>query len=560
MLEPVSATISLGVVSSAFTAVLRLSQGVYELKAVGEQTKELLDTIKCVNDSMTSVQRLRHQKSSLLNSTEKVWIDQNILNTQRAIRDVATLIEPGRVDMETNDGRISLAHRGLFVLRDSPRVAVHLSKLAMAYTGLSAAMQVLCAKEGRAQPGYSTGDARVGIKRESSPRPPPTYEYSQFLNRRRIHSGPAGEVPESPPQASDAVAGSNDKLHWDHYQEDDAWQDTSAAVESQDFPITNAPDLQRMHRNDGPRSHIARSSLSTNSRYTAQTITSPACTSILTLERAAPPHQTSTRNTTGTSLERENAETWRDEVSNALNDQKSMLGTAVTSTDTSYLRRTVSYCPTTAPQHLRGDSAGIGQNDTTSRSLWQHTIGEQARHASNPDSRPLVKVASLEDLELTYQAADISFGSSALQPALPVERAYPVPETEHSLRDSVAQRSYADEVLPNVRSSAGYLTSADQVDFHRQADSNNTAFASSPSCPSRSLVPTVSINPMLAPSQTSLQTPVNGQSMHRPSITFESATTASYHTNASSMPDEAPSQRHVSRGRAWLEKRAAQAT
>jgi hypothetical protein len=183
-------------VTSVFTATLRISQAVYELKAVGEQTRDLLDTTKHIDDAMRNVRIVRRQKSALLTTTEKEWIDREIKNSEKAVRDVAALIEPARVDMQksNNTRDITFKNRMLFVLRDSPNVAVQLTKLSIATQGLNAAMGVLCNREGHADVGKLDALTVKRLdRRSSSPakKAPPSYELSQFMNRRRT----TGTVP-----------------------------------------------------------------------------------------------------------------------------------------------------------------------------------------------------------------------------------------------------------------------------------------------------------------------------------------------------------------------------
>lgn len=191
-MEISGAAIGASTVTSAFIATLRISQAVYELKAVGEQTRDLLDTTKYIDDSTRHVRLVRRQKSALLTATEKEWIDGQIRNCEKAVRDVAALIEPARVDMQTrsnNTRDIRFKNRVMFVLRDSPNVAVQLTKLSIATQGLNTAMGVLCNREGYGGVGKSKGAAVPRIdRRSSSPskKAPPTYELSEFMNRRRM--------------------------------------------------------------------------------------------------------------------------------------------------------------------------------------------------------------------------------------------------------------------------------------------------------------------------------------------------------------------------------------
>jgi hypothetical protein len=183
----------LATVSSVFNATLKISQTYYELKAVGEQTRDLLDTTKHIDDSMRNVRIVRRQKSALLTATEKEWIDREISNSEKAVSDVARLIEPARLDMQTSKSTkdIRFKNRVTFVLKDSPNVAVQLTKLSIATQGLNAAMGVLCNRGGHGILGKLNGGTVKRIdRRSSSPskKPPPSYELSEFMNRRRTTS------------------------------------------------------------------------------------------------------------------------------------------------------------------------------------------------------------------------------------------------------------------------------------------------------------------------------------------------------------------------------------
>jgi len=182
-------TISASAVSSIFTATLRISQVVYELKAVGEQTRDLLDSTNHVETCLEVVRTLRRQKSSHLDPTEKRWIDDVLINTEKTLGNVAALIEPARVDMQTKFGRVGFVNRGLFVFRDSPKVGTNLSRLNLAGQSLNTAMNILCTREGRAITGPGEKSTLPGTdvaqQARNDAQPPPPYVESEFLNRRR---------------------------------------------------------------------------------------------------------------------------------------------------------------------------------------------------------------------------------------------------------------------------------------------------------------------------------------------------------------------------------------
>ena len=182
-------------VASTFTAILRISQAVYELKAVGEQTRDLLDTTKYVNSSLESVRELRRKKSDLLNREEKRWIDQQVDFTQKAVDSVAVLIERARVDMQAKNEtgneddfktkHIKIHHRARFVLEDGPKVQTNLMKVTMAMNGLNSAMVTLSSREGQQ---VHLSKPKSGARRSTSPsmsKAPPPYADHNFMNRRR---------------------------------------------------------------------------------------------------------------------------------------------------------------------------------------------------------------------------------------------------------------------------------------------------------------------------------------------------------------------------------------
>ncbi len=175
---------------SIFNASWKIATVVYELKAVGEQTRDLLDTTSQVSSTLQHAQVLRRQRSGLLNSTEKKWVDDVLQASERAVGNVAALIEPARVDMQTNFNRIKLRTRSQFILRDSPKVQVQLGRLGIAAHGLNTAMGVLCHREGSTSSVRTPTDGGALLKvdsgaSENEPKPPPSYEVVELLDRRR---------------------------------------------------------------------------------------------------------------------------------------------------------------------------------------------------------------------------------------------------------------------------------------------------------------------------------------------------------------------------------------
>lgn len=129
--------LSVFAIASAFSATIRIFQVVYQLKAVGEQTRDLLDTTNHITISLRAVRTLRQQKSSHLDANEKRWIDYVVKSTEDTLGNVATLIVPARVEVQTKFGSVSLVNRGMFVLRDSPEVGTNVARLSIANQSLN---------------------------------------------------------------------------------------------------------------------------------------------------------------------------------------------------------------------------------------------------------------------------------------------------------------------------------------------------------------------------------------------------------------------------------------
>ncbi|KEQ69491.1 hypothetical protein M436DRAFT_18697, partial [Aureobasidium namibiae CBS 147.97] len=133
-------------VGSAANISLRLFQIIYEFKAVGQQTQDLLESTNHVSSTLQSAEIMRQQKSAFLTADERDWIDDIIVDTRRCLESVAALIEPARVDIQTNSGHVGFLNRSRFVFRDSPKVANNLARLGIAHQSLNSAMCVLCSK------------------------------------------------------------------------------------------------------------------------------------------------------------------------------------------------------------------------------------------------------------------------------------------------------------------------------------------------------------------------------------------------------------------------------
>lgn len=161
---------------------IRIAQAVYELKTVDQQVCDLLETTAHIDACMGTVRLLRRQKSAVLPSTLKIWIDRVIIDADKAVQNVAALIEPARIDMRTNFGKVSLKNKFAFVLRGSSQINTNLHKLNIIHQSLNSAMMILSASIADLE---NEGGSRPIGNVNANHKPPPAYGEINQLRRER---------------------------------------------------------------------------------------------------------------------------------------------------------------------------------------------------------------------------------------------------------------------------------------------------------------------------------------------------------------------------------------
>lgn len=119
----IEATAVLSSLSGVVTATFKIAEKVYEIRAVGEQSTSLVETINQVNQQLDTARSLRRQKSHLFSTSEKDGFEQTFSSTERALGHVGKLVENARVDQQVyGPGSVRFQTKVLFVLRDSPHI------------------------------------------------------------------------------------------------------------------------------------------------------------------------------------------------------------------------------------------------------------------------------------------------------------------------------------------------------------------------------------------------------------------------------------------------------
>ena len=165
-LDPLSA------VSSSVNVTIKILEVTYQLKAVGEQTADLLSTTRHVDFMVHEAHRLRRLKNSQLSASERIMIDTIISDTEEALRGVARLVEPCRVDKDTRGG-IRFGHRVMWVFRDNPSVRDKHQKLQVCHQSLTVAFNCLYSKDVVVIAPAPDGKSE---EQPPPPAPPPPYD------------------------------------------------------------------------------------------------------------------------------------------------------------------------------------------------------------------------------------------------------------------------------------------------------------------------------------------------------------------------------------------------
>ena len=124
---------------------LNLFEVTYRLKAVDEQTSDLLSTTRHVYSNLNEARRLRRLSVVLIDTAELAWIDGVINDTELALQAVAQIIEPARIDRITKN-KVSFGSRVIWAFRDSPKVRDKHTQLMICHQTLVAVISSLQSK------------------------------------------------------------------------------------------------------------------------------------------------------------------------------------------------------------------------------------------------------------------------------------------------------------------------------------------------------------------------------------------------------------------------------
>ena len=262
----------LSTIIPSINATIKILEVTYQLKAVDEQTADLLSTTRHVDFMVKEAHRLRRLKAGLLNASERTMIDQVISDTEDALRSVARLVESCRVDKATKNG-IGFGHRVMWVFRDNPNVRDKHQKLQVCHQSLSIAFTCLYSKD--------VVVIAPAPERSSEEQPPPydpqLKELLGWQNRRKGRKSQEGREDHSRENIVEMSAGSSNATIADPLSPrllDTLDKDGDASSLSSHLPemffelsTTSTPDLPSLiSRESAPSPNPAVTSPESNSR------------------------------------------------------------------------------------------------------------------------------------------------------------------------------------------------------------------------------------------------------------------------------------------------------
>jgi hypothetical protein len=114
--------------TSGLTLVIRVCEFTYAMRAVDQQTFAYLKTAEHVSDNIKAARQLRRKRSGAIADWDKKEFDRIINQTEVAVKEVAILLEPARVDLDA-DQKIKFTTRGLWVLQKNANITAALNQM-----------------------------------------------------------------------------------------------------------------------------------------------------------------------------------------------------------------------------------------------------------------------------------------------------------------------------------------------------------------------------------------------------------------------------------------------
>lgn len=126
--------------------VIKIFETSYALKAVTEQTADLLILVQHVDRDIREAKRLFQTREPVLPPEESQWTHGAISDAEKAIKSVAELIEPARIDSQARYG-VGFKDKPVWIFRDDIRAGKGMTRLAVCHQTLTIVISSLHAKD-----------------------------------------------------------------------------------------------------------------------------------------------------------------------------------------------------------------------------------------------------------------------------------------------------------------------------------------------------------------------------------------------------------------------------
>lgn len=202
---PIDGVSSATFVFPLFNFALRAFQTGCELSSAQTNAKDLLETISQVASDIKSAKEFRRHKAYFLDDNEIAKFDKVIKSTEAAMAGLEELVEPARVDMAVNYGRVRAGSRIMWIMRDSSKVGAALGRLTIASVRLQSQMIMMGPKTRADDDGEDQPKNYHRRNDDDQGPPPPSYLQATLdaMHERR-QSFKRARPTSTPPILSDA--------------------------------------------------------------------------------------------------------------------------------------------------------------------------------------------------------------------------------------------------------------------------------------------------------------------------------------------------------------------
>lgn len=198
---------TLAIVPAGVNLTVRGIQTTYELQSVPAETQALF---KLIASTKSDILKARQKRIVLAKTCElddlDEW-DRSVSDTEAALLDLEKLLEPARLDIDHNEGKLRMKTKFLWVMRDSKSLSATSDRLLLAHQRMLSAQlmtRIECDQErargrGQAPPPYASNE---GIIKQAADKLGKGDDARKALanSLRIVGNGDVGRNPSSPAQ------------------------------------------------------------------------------------------------------------------------------------------------------------------------------------------------------------------------------------------------------------------------------------------------------------------------------------------------------------------------